>query len=159
VHDFQIALYAEVSSDILALSLSDRNRYLANARRHYREQAGYSVVVARLAQNAVFKAMIGEVQILPSEVILPLIDYERQREIVEQFIEDLRDESFRSLTAERQLLMYSDYLDMLGLLEDLAREAVTALANSLNIPAEDRPSLPSASAVDEVSAGRREDES
>lgn len=159
VHDFQIALYAEVSSDVLAISLSDRKRYLAEAQRRYRQEPGYSVVVPRLARNAVYDTLLREIQILPSEVIQPLIDYQRQREAVEQFVEDLRDQTFRSLPAARQLLMYSDYLDMLGLLEDLARDAMAALADSLNIPVEDRPNLPSASAADEVSAGRQEDES
>lgn len=138
VHDFQVALRAEIGSDLVWMSVIDRGAFLAEIQRRYAEDSAYSVLVPHMAANVVFAAIVGEIHILPGDVIAPVVDYSRLRQTVEQFVTDLRGERFRQLAAERQLLMYSDYLDMLGRLEILAERAVSALAISLNTPDADR---------------------
>ncbi|MEO8881928.1 MAG: hypothetical protein ABI377_00680 [Devosia sp.] len=152
VHDFQVALRAEIVSDLLSMSVMDRKQFRIEATERYASQPGYTIIVPHMARNPVFESLVGEVHILPAEIIEPVIHYERLRETVERFVADLRDVSFRQSPAERQLLMYSDYLDMLGRLELLARDAVAAINESLNIPVGDRWSPPSASAAGGVSA-------
>ena len=155
VHDFQVALRAEIVSDLLTMVVADRERFLEEVRARYAREPAYSVIVPHMARNSVFESLLGEIQILPSEVIDPVIQYERMRETIERFVADLRDVSFKQSPVDRQLLMYSDYLEMLGRVERLAKDALAALELSLNIPDEDRLSPDLASATDAASALRQ----
>ena len=154
VTDFQVALRAEIVSDLLTMVVADRHAFLEEVKEKYAQEADYSVIVPHIARNVVFESLLGELQILPSEVIAPVIHYERMRETIERFVLDLRDPSFRKSPSDRQLLMYSDYLEMLGRLEQLARDALAALELSLNIPDEGRSNQGSASVAAAASASQ-----
>ncbi len=156
MRDFQVALRAEIVSDVLTMAVADRSEFLTEARRRYAVEPGYSIIVPHMAHNLMFESSLGEIQVLPGEVITPVVHYERMRETVERFVADLRDDSFRQSPIDRQVLMYSDYLRMLDRLEQLARDALASLEQSLNTPAEDRSSPMSASAADEALASQRE---
>lgn len=134
VFDFQIALRAEIASDLLNIQVIDRSAYLADISRRYANGPDYSVFVPQMAENVIFAALLSELHILPGEVIDPVVHYERLRQTVEAFVLDLRAPTFASLSAERQLAMYSDYLDMLERLEGLAWEAYKALNDSISSP-------------------------
>jgi hypothetical protein len=156
VHDFQVALRAEIASDLLTMVVADRAVFMSEAEDRYAAADGYSVVVPHMARNLVFESLLDELHLLPGEVIEPVIHYERMRETIERFVADLRDETFRRSPAERQLLMYSDYLKMLERLEQLARDAYDALNESINSPDVDLSTPGSASAVAVASASQRE---
>ena len=86
-------------------------------------------------------------------MIAPVVDYSRLREVVEKFVGDLRAVNFATHSASRQLLMYRDYMDMLGRLEVLEEHAIAALQQSLAINSQDeaRQIQPSASGSDGAS--------
>lgn len=153
VRDFQIALRAEIESDILNMEVADRSEFLARITAAYSLDPTYSVIVPRLATNVIFDALVHEIHVLPEIVITPVVDYARLRQIIERFVDDLRTESFRNLSAERQLLMYSDYLSMSGRLEALAAIARASLDRSLTVssPVADRSSRGQASGPDGAS--------
>lgn len=155
VHDFQVALRAEITSDLLSTNVFDRAELLLTVREKYRSEAGYIVLVPRLATNVVFEAIVEEIHILPGDVIGPVVHYQRMRETLEQFVGDVRADSFGHLPSERQLAMYADYLEMIGRLELLAQRALVALDNSLglNSPDAGRSIPPSASAAAAGDAG------
>lgn len=155
VHDFQVALRAEIASDLLNMLVADRSMFLEEISARYRSDLNYSVVVAHLARNVVFDALVGQIHVLPGEVIAPVIHYARLRQTIERFIEDLRSKHFRTLDSERQLTMYVDYLEMTGRLEALAQEAVASIDQSLNSPDAGQSIPESASAADAVSAERK----
>jgi hypothetical protein len=144
VHDFQVALRAEIASDRLALVVVDRDAFLDEIKALYMADPTYSVLVPHSASNTIFASIIKEIHVLPGDVIGPVVDYARLRETIERFVEDMRGERFRTLSPERQLLIYTDYLKMLERLEVLADNALVAINRSLNIPAEDPPSQSSA---------------
>jgi hypothetical protein len=152
VHDFQVALRAEIDSDLLVMIVVDRTAFLEEISERYRADLTYSVLVPQLSSNVVFEAIVKDIPILPASVIAPVIHYARLRQTIAQFVEDLRSQSFPKLAAERQLVMYSDYLDMLGRLEVLSRNALAALDASLNTPAVALPNPKSASGAGEASA-------
>jgi hypothetical protein len=133
VQDFQIALRAEIASDLLNLEVIDRTAYLTKIRSRYASDATYSVVVPHMATNPVFDSVVKEIHILPAAVIEPVVHYARLRQTVEHFVLDLRAPGFSKLAADRQLAMYADYLDMLDRLEALAQNANDAITRSLNI--------------------------
>ncbi len=131
VHDFQVALEAEIRSDYVAMSVIDRAAHLQDVAAHYAEDRTYSIAVPHIASNVVFAAVVGEIHVLPGSVIAPVVDYARLRQTVEQFVIDLRSDKFTALPQARQLAMYSDYLKMLDRLEILAEQAIAALSRSL----------------------------
>lgn len=127
VHDFRVALHAEISSELLNLDAFDLNQHLEDIRGRYAARDDYSVSVPHLAQNVIFDAIVGQIHILPARVIRPVVEYERLRAAVDSFAIDLRDETFRRLSRDRQLEMYAGYIDMRRRLRDLAAQAATAL--------------------------------
>jgi hypothetical protein len=132
VHDFQVALRAEIASDLLNMAVADRPAFLEEVTERYQADANYFPIVPAQSKNVVFDAIVGQLHILPGTVIASVIHYARMRQRVEKFIEDLRAPLFRELSAERQLIMYSDYLDMLDRVEQLGRGAVSDLDESLS---------------------------
>ena len=64
VRDFQIALRAEIASDLLNLEVIDRGSYLAEIRQHYAGDPAYSVVVPFVATNPIFESVVREIHIL-----------------------------------------------------------------------------------------------
>lgn len=126
VHDFRIALHAEITSELLNLEAFNLDEHLEEIRSRY-ESEDYSVSVPHLAQNVIFDAIVGQIHILPAKVIRPVVEYERLRAAVDSFAVDLRDESFRQLSRARQLEMYEGYIDMRRRLRELATQAATAL--------------------------------
>jgi hypothetical protein len=157
VHDFQIALRAEISSDLLTMVVADRAMFLADVENRYRSEPGYSAIIPHMASNPIFGAILEEIYLLPAEVIEPVVHYERLRETLERFVADMREPSFSALSAERQMLMYSDYIDMIGRLESLAKAAASAITASLSNWGAGRSNPVSASAMDEAAASRQDD--
>ena len=131
IHDFQVAIRAEIASDLLGQTVFDHDELYGAVEAKYRTEAGYSVLVPHLASNVIFEAVVKEIHVLPGDVIEPLVDYQRLRQTIERFAADLRAPGFAALPAERQLAMFSDYLKMTGRLQQLARRALVALDNSL----------------------------
>jgi hypothetical protein len=127
VHDFKVALHAEISSELLNLDAFDLDEHLLEIHRRYAGSDQYSVIVPHLAQNVIFEAIVGRIHILPAKVIRPVVEYERLRAAADSFTIDLRDESFRKLSQARQIEMYEGYIDMRRRLRDLANQAATAL--------------------------------
>lgn len=132
VHDFQIALRAEIASDLLVLQVGNRDEMLT-AVAAAMSQPDYQPFVPHLANNVVFEQIVREIHVLPGDVIAAVIHYSGLRQLVEYFITDLRNATKDGLSSQRILLMMSDYFDMLDRLETLATKAVNALDASLAI--------------------------
>lgn len=156
VNDFQVALRAEIASDVLGMSVFDRSELLQAVREKYLSDPHYTVLVPHLATNVIFDAVVKEIHILPGEVIGPVVSYERLRQTADRFAADMRATSFSQLPAARQLSMYTDYLEMIGRLEDLARRALIVIENSLGLssPVADQSTPPSGAAARELDGGQ-----
>lgn len=141
ITDFQIALRAEIRSELRNLERFDFALLLQEVEENYERQQNYSVVVPRVTKHPVFEAIVGEIHVLPEAVIDPVVLYARQRQAVESLAEDIRDPSFRSLAKDRQLAIYRDYLNMWETWRDFAREAEAALSGTSSITGA-RPGLP-----------------
>ena len=155
IHDFQVALQAEIQSDIDTMAVIDRPAFLEDVRQRYAKDSTFSIVVPHMSQNVIFAAIVPEIHLLPGEVIAPIVDYARMRQTVEQFVVDLRWERFRQLSPDRQLLMYGDYMVMLGRLEALATRARASIVSALNSLDGGQSSLSSEPASEEAAASGR----
>ena len=141
ITDFQIALRAEIRSELRNLERFDFALLLHEVEANYDHQPSYSVVVPRVTKHPVFEAIVSEIHILPESVIDPVVLYARQRQAVESLAEDIRDANFKSLSKDRQLAIYRDYLNMWETWRDFARDAEAALSGTPSI-ARARPGLP-----------------
>ena len=142
IRDFQIALRAEIRGELLNLSRIDLAALLQEVEHRYNSEEGFSVAVPRMAKHIVFVAIASEIHILPEAVIDPVVLYARQRQVVESLAEDIREPSFKTLSKDRQLAMYRDYLRMWETWRDFAARAELALSNESASIAGARPGLP-----------------
>lgn len=147
VHDFQVALRAEIASDRLGFVFADNDALLRDVASRYRSDPAYRPIVPHLASNVVFDAIVPEIHVLPGDVIEPVIRYARLHQVLAKFVDDLRAATANGLPAERAVVMFTDYFEMLGRLEARAEAAIAALDVSLqlNRRAADRPNRGSAS--------------
>ena len=128
IRDFQIALRAEIQSELTNLRRFDLESVRVEMERRYAENPEFSVSVPRVAKHIVFEAIVRELHILPEAVIGPVVLYVRQRQVIESLTEDMRDNSFKTLSKDRQLAMYRDYLEMWKEWRALAEQAESALS-------------------------------
>lgn len=140
IRDFQIALRAEIRAELLNLERYDIDAHRNEVRQRYERDDDYSVSVARPVRQAVFEALIGDIHILPEEVIDPVVLFARQRNVIESLVEDMRNPSFRTLSKGQQIAMYEDYLRMWETWRNFALSAEAALSGSASI-AGPRPGL------------------
>ena len=131
VRDFQIALRAEIRSELHQLNTESLTDELKVIEGRYAKSKTYSVFVPSLARHVVFESLIREIHLLPESVIDPVILYSRQRQMIDQFASDLRSERFLKLSQARQLEMYRDYVSFMIHLKKLATEATGAIDRSL----------------------------
>ncbi|WP_102958798.1 hypothetical protein [Mangrovicella endophytica] len=97
IRDFQIALRAEIRSELHDLQAHDTPEILASIEAKYRQVDSFSVRVPSPARHAVFEAIVNELHLLPEEVIDPVVIYYRQRDTIERFVADLRAPDFPAL--------------------------------------------------------------
>ena len=81
--------------------------------------------------NVVFDVVSAEIQILPNDVIDPVVLYYAQLNTITRFVEDLRGDRFAALEPERKIEMYGDYIAMKEQARHFAERAIRALDASL----------------------------
>ena len=133
VRDFQIALRAEIMSDLLNMREADRSQVLNDMTTAFANDPHYTPVAPRIANNLIFEAIVSEIHILPDAVISPIVHYARHRQTLERFIDDLRSPAYEALAQERHQLAYADYLATYDRLQELAEAAAKALDDSLGL--------------------------
>ena len=153
VRDFQIALRAEIASDLSNMQRFDRAKLLQSVADAMVADPLYTPVIPRLSANTIFGAIIADLPLLPARVIAPVVDYERLRQSLGQLVEDLRANSHKELPADRRLLAYADYVATYDLLEEFAGIAVRALEESLPLSRTGAGRLDYPAAKDEAFAG------
>ena len=131
VRDFQIALRAEIRSELNHLNKENLAADLEAIENRYSASKTYSVFVPNLAKHAIFESLVSDIHVLPEGVIDPLILYSRQRQILDNFATDMRSERFSKITQDRQLAMYRDYVAVMAYLKLLASDAVAAIDAAL----------------------------
>ena len=127
VRDFQIALRAEIRSELHHLNEENLLADLKVIEERYAKSKAYSVFVTGFPRHLVFENLVKEIQILPEAVIDPLIIYVRQRQLVEQLAADMRTDRFLKTPQTNQLELYRDYIGVLIYLKNLAKDAVKAI--------------------------------
>ena len=152
--DIQKALRAEIRVHVHQLRRSDLSAHLtamvarmraAPAKRRWfgsasRKSAGFMPFVPREAYDAVYRAVLADIHVLPTETVEPVVFYYQLTGAIAAMAEDLRSEPVRALEVERRIRMYDDYIAMkIGALQ-LGDAAIASL--DANIAEAERLSSP-----------------
>lgn len=134
VEDVQRALLAEIRANHATVDrddFADAHRLLLAAL-----DRGERPLPPTEANDQVFRAIIDDIRVLPSEVIDPVIIYYRQLSVIAALAKDFR--SLAEQDERRARTMLEDYLSLQMEAVDLGGEAIEALFLSLNLSAPER---------------------
>ncbi|MRX50067.1 hypothetical protein GI374_06290 [Paracoccus sp. S-4012] len=110
VRDVQRALFAEIRAYVSALRREDLGSYGAEIARRIETEAGYFPTIPTESNDAIFRAIIGEIHVLPRDTIDPLVLYYSQLNAIGAAISDLRALDPDKVRPERAAQMYRDYI-------------------------------------------------
>jgi hypothetical protein len=131
VRDIQTALRAEIRSHRHAFELLGERREWQAVIDEV-GAGGFLPFTPKKPAPFVFDAIVGEIHILPSLVVDPVVLYYGQYATVQATIEELRGAAVRELDAPRRASMFEDYFVVSGYALQLANEAVEAIDGSLD---------------------------
>lgn len=110
VRDVQRAIFAEIRAYVTALRDDDLATYGEAMARRIEGEAGFLPIIPTEANDAIFRAIIADIHILPRDTIDPIVVYYGQLNAIGASIADLRAlDPDRVSTAEAAQL-YRDYV-------------------------------------------------
>ncbi len=134
IRDCKIALRAEISCHVPRWIMQDDAGHVDQMARQILAGAGrtpsFTPFVPKETANPAFEAIVGEIQILPGDVIEAVIRYYQQVDVIAQLAEDMRGERYTALEAERKIDVYRDYIELRSEAGRLAIDAIDALEQS-----------------------------
>lgn len=110
VRDVQTAILAEIRSAVHHLQQYDSAEIVEGVRRRLAEIDSYVPLIAREAGSPLYRAIAGEISILPNPVIDTVVLFYRQQEVIANFADDLRGDRFAAMPADQKVRMIEDYL-------------------------------------------------
>jgi hypothetical protein len=125
--DLQKALRAEARSHLMQLEETDLGAELAAMTGRMDADPAFVPFVPRESHDAVYRAVIADIHLLPSEAVEPVVLYHAHVAAMAAFADDLRSPAFAALHPFRRRLMYEDWIGMKRRALDRGRAAVAAL--------------------------------
>ncbi len=115
--DLLAALSAEIEDfrDTLALSERDAEQWVADLKKKtlavpVTPGTEYHPFFSSIAPAIVADRFAGELRALPNGCVTPVVQFYATYADLKVMLEDMRDEKFRNLSADRRLLLYEDYI-------------------------------------------------
>ena len=113
LRDFHRAIYAEMRPHLAALgSDSGLDAHADQVVARMQSDPDFVPFIPTETNDRIFKSLVAEIQILPRETIDPIVEYYAQLAVVAEMARDMRGDTFKSLSQERRILMYRDYIDL-----------------------------------------------
>lgn len=131
VRDVQRALFAEIRAYLAALKAVDLRVYGAGIERRIMSEPGYFPVIPTERNDHVFQAIIGDIHVLPRQVIDPVVLYYSQLSAISALIDDLRALDVAKVGPDRASAMYRDYIALKIEAIDLGEEALLMMGGWL----------------------------
>lgn len=128
VRDVQRALFAEIRAYVSALRRQDLENYGAEIARRIETEPGYFPTIPTEANDAIFRAIIGEIHVLPRDTIDPLVLYYSQLNAIGAAISDLRALDPATVQPERAAALYRDYIAFKRDAAIMGEQALIAIA-------------------------------
>lgn len=112
VRDVQRALFAEIRAYLAVLRRDDVATYGARIMERILTEPGYFPVIPTERNDAIFRAIVGEIHVLPRDTVDPVVLYYSQLNAIAAMIDDLRMLDVAKIGPERAAGMYRDYISM-----------------------------------------------
>lgn len=110
--DVQKALRAEIGHHVAMLEETDLEAHLAVVKGMMAGDEAYFPIPPREAHDSVYRALLHEIHVLPTETVDPVVAYYAQIGAIATFAEDLRERRFRALPRARRELAYEHFIGM-----------------------------------------------
>lgn len=132
VRDVQRALFAEIRAYLAVLERDHIAEYGGKIAHRIETEGGYFPVIPTEHNDAIFRAIVGELHVLPRDTVDPVVLYYSQLNAIGAMIEDLRHINFDRIGPERAAAMYRDYISMkLGAIQ-LGESALLAILSNMD---------------------------
>ena len=127
--DILIALSAEVHDYAEGISLDNPAKWIEMVTKDVTEggnepETAFYPFISQISEPVIFNKLADQIHLLPEEPIDTTIQFYSILSDLRLFVEDLRSEEFRKLSAERRLLGYIDLIDMRITTVEIANEAL-----------------------------------
>ncbi|MDO5622676.1 MAG: hypothetical protein Q4G24_14545 [Paracoccus sp. (in: a-proteobacteria)] len=152
VRDVQRALFAEIRAYVAALRRDDLTEYGEEILQRIETEADYFPAIPTEANDAIFRAIISDIHVLPRDTIDPLVLYYSQLNAISAMIADLRMLDRASVATEQAAGLYRDFLAMKTEALILGEQAMAAIAG--NMDGTGRTTRPSVNNPDAASSGQ-----
>lgn len=132
VRDVQRALYAEIRAYLAVLRRDHIAEYGAEIAHRIETERDYFPVIPTEHNDAIFRAIVGELHVLPRDTVDPIVLYYSQLNAISAMIADLRALDPAKIGPGRASAMYRDYISMkLGAIE-LGESALAAILSNVD---------------------------
>ncbi len=138
--DLSTALLAEITHYRDALAFFDLDEIWKMVVSDMERDEAYVPFIPSERNDTIFRAILGEIHILPEGVIQPVTRYYNQVFAIDAIIADLRSDAFRREPQMKRIAAYTDYISLKKEAQAAANEAIKALASHLSV-AGTRPGL------------------
>jgi hypothetical protein len=146
VRDVTIAIAAEIAHNIERFALYDLDAHLIEITNKIHNDVNFTPLVPRYRTILIFDQIIGTIEILPHDLIVPTLDYFKAEYVLQLFVDDLRSDAYREREPLKKAQMYEDYVVMIrDAIEKgkIAKEAtMTYLKRQYGIKMLDKPEVP-----------------
>ena len=111
--DYHRAIFSEIGTNLTYIESPEAMRAHADGiAARMRGDESFVPFIPREDNDALFRAITQEIQILPRKTIDPIVAYYSQVRAIGALIDDMRSPEFRSLSVNRRIAMYEDYIQM-----------------------------------------------
>ncbi|WBU57941.1 hypothetical protein [Paracoccus sediminicola] len=132
VRDVQRAIFAEIRAHVAVLERDQVQDYGAEIAERIIAEPGYFPVIPTEHNDAIFRAILSELHVLPRGTVDPVVLYYSQLNAIGAMIADLRVLDTAKIGPERAAAMYRDYISMkLGAIE-LGEAAMAAIRSNMD---------------------------
>lgn len=132
VRDVQRALFAEIRAYLAVLERDHIAEYGAIIASRVETEPGYFPVIPTEHNDAIFRAIVSEIHVLPRDTVDPVVLYYSQLNAIGAMIADLRSLDTVRIGPDRAAAMYRDYISMkLGAIE-LGESALLAIRSNMD---------------------------
>lgn len=132
VRDVQRAIFAEIRAYLAVLQRDNVGEYGAAIKERVLTEPGFFPVIPTEHNDAIFKAIIGDIHVLPRDTVDPVVLYYSQLNAISAIISDLRELDVAKIGADRAAGMYHDYISMKIEALELGEQALEAIGANLN---------------------------
>ncbi len=132
VRDVQRALFAEIRAHLAALKRDDIGVYGARIQERILSEPGFFPFIPTEHNDAIFRAIVGELHVLPRDTVDPIVLYYSQLNAIGAIIADLRGLDVEKIGKQRAAAIYHDYISMKIEAMELAENALQSIRDNID---------------------------